>query len=209
MRCATVSTLEEAEAELPSSVLPVRGLRRTSDGDLTEDALKMIVDGLKSRGIDPTDATSQKRIIDELTVLLCSVNNQYQFLMKELFRRVQQGQPISKEFIGAVKAKNFMMQDILNVSRHLQGLSAYDASSVFLEGWQNTSSSSTSSSTPSAAKLKADREMLESESYVELRKTMVEHTQEKNRMVSSQLGIYGFLNLVALGLLIYVAGARQ
>jgi hypothetical protein len=209
MKCITVSTLEEAEAELPSSVMPVRGLRRNLEGDLTDDALKTILDGLKSRGIDPTDVETKKQIVDDLTTLLCSVNNQYQFLMKELFRRAQKGEPISKEFVENVKAKNFMIQDILNVSRHLQGLSSFDASSVFIEGWQSSGSSSATGTTASAAQLKKDRAILESRSYVELRKEMVEHTKEKNRMVGSQLGIYGFLNLVALGMLIYVAGTKN
>jgi hypothetical protein len=210
MKCITVSTLEEAEAELPSSVLPVRGLRRNLDGDLTDDALKTILDGLKSRGIDPTDASSQKQIVEDLTSLLCSVNNQYQFLMKELFRRAQKGEPISKEYIESVKAKNFMIQDILNVSRHIQGLSSFDASMVFIEGWQTAGTATTSTGAgASAAQLKKDRELLESKSYLELRKQMVEHTQEKNRMVGKQLGIYGFLNLVALGMLIYVAGTKN
>ncbi len=210
MKCITVSTLEEAEAELPSSVLPVRGLRRNLEGDLTDDALKTILDGLKSRGIDPTDASTKKEILDDLTSLLCSVNNQYQFLMKELFRRAQKGGAISKEFVENVKAKNFMIQDILNVSRHLQGLSSFDASTVFIEGWQTSGTSGSGvGTTGTAAQLKRDRELLESQSYVELRKQMVEHTQEKNRMVSSQLGIYGFLNLVALGMLIYVAGTKN
>lgn len=210
MKCITVSTLEEAEAELPSSVLPVRGLRRNLDGDLTDDALKTILDGLKSRGIDPTDASSKKQIVDDLTSLLCSVNNQYQFLMKELFRRAQGGEPITKEYLDSMKAKNFMIQDILNVSRHIQGLSSFDASTVFIEGWQNTTSSNSGNvSAATAAQLKKDRELLESKSFLELRKQMVEHTQEKNRMISKQLGIYGFLNLVALGMLIYVAGTKN
>jgi hypothetical protein len=179
------------------------------EGDLTDDALKTILDGLKSRGIDPTDASTKKQILDDLSSLLCSVNNQYQFLMKELFRRTQKEEPISKEFVETVKTKNFMIQDILNVSRHLQGLSSFDASSVFIEGWQATGSSSSTGTSASAAQLKRDRAILESQSFVELRKQMVEHTKEKNRMVGSQLGIYGFLNLVALGMLIYVAGATN
>jgi hypothetical protein len=35
---------------------------------------------------------------------------------------------------------------------------------------------------------------------------MVEVTQEKNRYASNYLGLYGFLNLVAVGLLIYISG---
>lgn len=40
---------------------------------------------------------------------------------------------------------------------------------------------------------------------VELRKRMVEFTQEKNLSANNLLSLYGFLNLVALGLLFYIS----
>jgi hypothetical protein len=42
-------------------------------------------------------------------------------------------------------------------------------------------------------------------SITELRKRMVEYTEEKNRSAMNLLSLYGFLNLVAIGLLFYVA----
>ena len=52
MNCPDITTLEEAEAKLPSSVLPISGLRRKDDGTLTDDSQNTIIDGLKSRGYD-------------------------------------------------------------------------------------------------------------------------------------------------------------
>jgi hypothetical protein len=50
---------------------------------------------------------------------------------------------------------------------------------------------------------------LESKNYSDLKKHMVEITEQKNKIASNYLGLYGFLNLVAIGLLIYVsAGAK-
>ena len=43
------------------------------------------------------------------------------------------------------------------------------------------------------------------DSITDLRRRMVEFTQEKNQSASNLLSLYGFLNLVALGLLFYVA----
>lgn len=43
------------------------------------------------------------------------------------------------------------------------------------------------------------------DSVADLRKRMVEFTQEKNQSASNLLSLYGFLNFVALGLLFYVA----
>jgi hypothetical protein len=35
---------------------------------------------------------------------------------------------------------------------------------------------------------------------------MVEVTKEKNKQASNYLGLYGFMNLVAVGLLLYIGG---
>ena len=54
--------------------------------------------------------------------------------------------------------------------------------------------------------LQAHAKILNSETSVsELRKRMVEFTEEKNRSALNLLSLYGFLNLVAIGLLVYIA----
>jgi len=202
---------------LPSSILPVEGLRRDTEANLTPDALRTTVDALKSRGIDPTDKAVKKGLMDELSVLMCSVNNQYQFLLKELQGQVAAQAPIRTEFLDTIKQKNLTMLDILNVSRHIEGIAPFDGSSTFIEGWQNTGSGSGSAGSGSAGsagsgneqRLRDERKMLESRSFEQLRKHMVEITAEKNRVASNYLGLYGFLNIVAVGLLIYVAGVSR
>lgn len=53
--------------------------------------------------------------------------------------------------------------------------------------------------------LQTHKKILESQnSTAELRKRMTEFSAEKNRSASNLLGLYGFLNLVALGLLFYI-----
>jgi hypothetical protein len=37
---------------------------------------------------------------------------------------------------------------------------------------------------------------------------MVDITMEKNKVAANYLGIYGFLNMIAIGLIIYVAGIK-
>ena len=55
-------------------------------------------------------------------------------------------------------------------------------------------------------RLQTQSEILRKEdSITDLRKRMVEFTQEKNQSATNLLSLYGFLNLVALGLLFYVA----
>lgn len=214
MSCVQVNTLEAASEKISSSVLPISGLRRDSDGNLTTDALNIIVDGLKSRGIDPTDKDQNKQMRKELSVFLCSLNNQYQFLMKELINRLDQNETIPTTFIDIIKEKNIAMQDVINTSGYLNGI-LKSSEKVFIEGWQNTRSSYYLTGNYdldggfTTTELTNHRNALDSKSYVELRKHMVEVTGEKNRVASNYLGMYGFLNLVAIGLLIYLAGAPK
>ena len=209
MSCLQFDTLEGAMETIPSSVLPISGLRRDSDGNLTTDALHTILDGLKSRGINVMDKAINEKIRQDLGVLLCSLNNQYQFLLKDLLGKVQNNEEISKEFMNVIKEKNITMQDVINTSGYLQGVLDYNPNRVFIEGWQNTDSTTSGQKHPSIAQLQSEMNGLNSKSFLELRKHMIDMTQQKNRMASNNLGLYGFLNLVAIGLLIYVATVQQ
>lgn len=213
MSCQEVTTLAEATNKIPSSVLPINGLRRDSDGNLTKDAMYMIIDGLKSRGINPSDRDTNENLRKDLTTLLCSLNNQYQFLIKDLVSRVQQNEIITKEYINTIKDKNITMQDVLNTSGYLLGVNTRRPDSDFIEGWQNTTSINSNSNittlNPTIEGLQADIDMLDSKSYLELKKHMVTVTEEKNMVARNYLGLYGFLNIVAVGLLIYVAAASK
>ena len=206
MDCRDITTLEQAEAKLPSSVLPISGLRRGSDGILTDDAKSTIIDGLKSRSIDITEPSTKQKVLGELVGLMCSVNKQYQFLLKELYRRFSASEEITDEFTGIVLEKNLFMLDILTISRHIQTLKTYDGTVPFIEGWQNQQPIVyTPDMNAMTQTLQKDRHMLDSRSYEELRKHMVDITVEKNNVASNNLGFYGFLNLIAVGMIIYVA----
>lgn len=192
--------------KLPSSVVPIEGLRRDNDGNLTQDALRTIVDGLKSRGIDPTDPTVHDKLQGDLASFLCSLNNQYSVLLKEFARKLNTKEQPSKEFIEIIKDKNITMQDVINVSRHLDGI---QSSTTFIEGWQNTDSTTEKRAGKEAftQRLKEDFQALDGSSTdrLKIQKRMVEVTEEKNKIAYNYLGLYGFLNLMAIGLLIFIA----
>lgn len=196
-----------------SSVLPIKGLRRDADENLTADALQMVIDGLKSRGLDPSDATQKRELIKGLLSLLCAVKKQYEFLIEELGRRIDTGAPIEKEFVGAIREKNIFLQDLLTVARHIDSIKSATAAEPFIEGWQNMlpPSGEVNPMPPAGKKMieqfQADRQMLDSKNYVEMRKHKLEIMKEKNKAATNHLGVYGFMNLVAVGLLIYIAAA--
>jgi hypothetical protein len=211
MDCPNVTSLEQAMSPPSSSVLPIKGLRRDANGALTGDALQTIIDGLKSRGIDP--ANHKRKIIEDLVKLLCSVKKQYDFLIEELGRRVDTEQPIQIEFVDVIREKNLFLQDILTVARHVDSLKGMTSGASFIEGWQNMlpPNGELNPLPPAAQKMieqfQAEREMLDSKSYVEMRKHKIELLKEKNKAATNYLGLYGFMNLVAVGLLIYIAAA--
>lgn len=210
MECDPIQTLDEALKDVPSSLMPVQGLRRTETGSLTADSLQMITDGLKSRGIDPTAKEDRARILKELSTLLCTVNAQYQVILKEIRKALEAAQPIQKSLLDVAEKRNLFMVDILTVSRHIYGIQQFDESSSFIEGWQDTQSTDMDAYFPGMValekKLSKEREAFQSGSREELRKHMVEVTKEKNKAASNYLGVYGFLNLVAVGLLLYIGG---
>lgn len=72
---------------------------------------------------------------------------------------------------------------------------------------QNTEINSMNSSIKSTFDtLQEHSKILNSESSIsDLRKRMVEYSEEKNRSALNLLSLYGFLNLVAIGLLFYIA----
>lgn len=210
-----MTSLAEAERDIPMSVLPVQGLRRTGEGQLTGDAIQIVLDGLKSRGIDITDKRTKDGLLKELVSLLCNVNAQYQFLLKEITRKLTAGEPIPKSLLATALQKNLFVSDILTVSRHLYAVKPFDGSSEFIEGWQASARGPTGLETyfpgieSFQSALENQQAALQSGSTEELRRHMVTVTQEKNRHASNYLGLYGFLNIVAVGLLIYIAGMKS
>lgn len=193
--------------KLPSSVVPINGLRRDNEGNLTDDALRTIVDGLKSRGFDLTDPVIQDKLQVDLESFLCSLHSQYSLLLKELFRRTTSKQEVSKEFIEILKDKNITMQDVINVSRHLATIQSSGIGIPFIEGWQNTVPTMPKK-TPEGfmKKLKEEFENLNGDvSKIDTQKEMIKLTEHNNNLAHNYLGLYGFLNIFAIGLMIYIA----
>jgi hypothetical protein len=211
MDCPAVKSLSEALESVPNSVFPVEGLRRSENGQLSDDAMRTIMDGMKSRGIDITDKATKSKLVADLMQLFCKVNAKYSFLIEEIGRRVTENRPVEVNLVDTALKHNHFLSDILTISRHLISMKPFDGSSEFIEGWQNMSvEPATKGIFPGVeafqAVLETEEQALKTRSLEQLRKHMVTVTQEKNKHAANYLGLYGFLNLVAVGLLIYVAG---
>lgn len=207
MECPDITTLEQAEATLPSSVLPISGLRRNEDGLLTEDARNTIMDGLKSRGVNFTNAEEIKRINNELFTVLCSTRKQYEFLLRAY---MVNGMPTDEQ-VKILIQKNFMVTDIITISRHItKTMEDNIRNPTMIEGWQDMKNAKPAADSNDALmkKLARDRALLEGFTSTDLGRQQVDITKEKNKIASNYLGMYGFLNLFAVGLILYLAASK-
>jgi len=198
--CPDITTMEQAEAQLPSSILPIDGLRRDDNGKLTDDALNTIMDGLKSRGIDITDADTRKKVGTDLMLLMCSASKQGSFIYTHY------GSDIKGDAAKKMIEKNTIVKDIETISRRINDISPENPRK-FVEGWQNISGQA-SSTDKLMKRLARDRAMLEGFTSDDLGEQKVEISEQKNKIASNYLGIYGFLNLFAVGLILYLAASK-
>jgi hypothetical protein len=209
--------MEEAEKPIGSAILPISGLRRDQTNKLTDDAIKTVFESLRSRGIDISNPELRTKIVKEGGQTICAVNEQYQYLLRTIIGSAMKGEQVSAKIVELALEKNQMIMDLLTISRQLETMS----STAIVEGYQ-TSTPSTSLSTILSIPIPTDssgnyidvrglqeqKMLLETKSYTKLRKHAVQVTEEKNRMASNQLALYGFLNLVAIGLLLYISSAK-
>ena len=103
-------------------------------------------------------------------------------------------------FLTLAKTLNGKLNDLIQIMNYIAVQRAKEMGSE-----NDTVNSLNKNIKTSFSTIKEHAEMLRKEnSLVELRERMVEYTQEKNRSANSLLGLYGFLNLVAIGLLIHI-----
>jgi len=214
--CRPITTMEEAENPIGSAILPISGLRRDQENKLTDDAIQTVLESLRSRGIDLNDTEIKNKIITEGVQTICTINEQYQYLLKHILDSAMKEEQVPSKIVELALEKNQMIMDLLTISRQLKLLSSTSETN-FIEGYQTLDKVGisfdfpvydNSGNTINTEALQQEKALLQKKSYSKLRKHAVEVTEEKNRLVSNQLALYGFLNLVAIGLLLYISNAK-
>ena len=195
-------------------LLPVKGLRHDGDGELTADAVKIVTDGMANLGISIDKEDSQTAILMEAKQVLCNLNTQYEFLLTTLFTSIRNSEPLSKSLLDSITEKNMAMRDIISVSRQiLQGASKDGGK--FIEGFVVNSENPVNSANKKtlegfqtmADNLGSDQAALNSQQYSEIKRNF-DISVENNRGISTNLTLYSFLNIVAVGLLFYIVSAK-
>jgi hypothetical protein len=210
--CEPVTTLEEAQVPIVTMLLPVKGLRHTEDGELTPDAVKIITDGMKNLGLSIKDEGSLSIILNEIRQVLCKLNAQYNFLLMTLFGFIDSSETIPKSILDSIREKNLAMRDVLSLSRQILKGSKLNENGI-IEGYTNVSNtlnlrnSTLESFEDMTKKLMTDQAAIDKGDYADVKRSF-DISVEKIKGVSSNLALYSFLNIVAIGLLFYIVSAK-
>ena len=228
--CDEIKSMKDAQKPIITPLLPVKGLRHNENGDLTEDALKTIMDGLASLGINVDTEDAQNAILMETRQSLCNLNAQYQFLLSSLFMSIRKDETLSGKLIELIRDKNTAMRDILSVSRQILGKApANKDGKKFIEGWTdvkaevNEKKAAIEGFVQMQNKLEGDANALVEKRYGDLAKEnfasstaqgstdaerTLEISEQRMKSVSANLSLYSFLNVIAVGLLFYIVSTN-
>ena len=210
--CQAVTTLEEAQAPIQTMLIPVKGLRHTEDGELTPDAVKTITDGMKTLGLSMDDENTLQTILTEGKKVLCTLSSQYQFLFAALFAAIDKSETVPKSILDSIREKNAAMRDVLSLSRQILKDVKLNGNKI-IEGYTNTPNNFRSTKSTIEAfesmteRLMIDQAAIDAGKYSEVKRNY-DISVEKIKGVSSNLALYSFLNIFAIGLLFYIVSAK-
>jgi hypothetical protein len=219
--CARASSLTDSELNqgfanglLPST--PNGSSDRDGNGMLTANAVSSILQTLKtSNAIPVATATNAEAYVARQTVFLtnvkaeyCFYDSRYKFCLEKLFSAVRQGyqnnsseaQALVQKYLDLTQRFNQRMNDLTQIMNAIteDGLRASNNISQDIKDFNEKIQQQKN-------KLIEQRDLISSsQATTTIRKQMVKYTEEKARRSDNLLKTYGFLNIVALGLLVYI-----
>lgn len=198
---------------------------RDSTGLLTPNAVQAIIASLKGSGVIPTtnkDAKPQGNskktaLLNTIKSEYCFYDSRYKYALEKIFSEVQQGyltntpttsantSSSTKKYIALAQALNRRLNDLIQIVN------------AITEDMMSTSTSidtemSNMSQTMQDQKKKLEQQnktISSNEAAMKIRKEMVKYSEEKARHTDNLLKLYSFLNVVALGLLVYIYKAAN
>ena len=199
---------------LPS--VPTPSSERDANGIITNDAVKTIVTSLKGSGIVPTATaknaelyvSKQATLLKNIQSEYCFYDARYKYSLQKLFDAIRQGystntgdnQALIQKYLASTQALNQRLNDLVQIVNAVTDDML--ASSTNLEAEIRAFNKQI---TAQQQKLQQQNKIISSgEAVTKLNKQMVRFTEEKARYSDNLLKLYSFLNVVALGLLVYV-----
>jgi hypothetical protein len=189
---------------------------RDSNGILSASTLNTIISGYKNKGIIPTATATntdaytknQATLLQNIQSEYCFYYSRYKYALEKLLGAIRQSYSNNTSDNQSIIQKYLKATQILNqkVNDFVQIVSAVTADML--------SSTTTLQNEISAlnAQMKTQQDRLEkqnevissSQAVTKLNKEMIKYTEEKARYTDNLLKLYSVMNIVALGLLVYV-----
>jgi hypothetical protein len=199
---------------LPSS--PPAASDRDGNGMLNKKTVQSIVGSLKTSGVIPTAnpentdlyMSKQAELLKNIESEYCFYESRYKYALEKLFTAIAQGyanntaevQTTIQNYLKSTQALNQKLNDFTQI---VNGVTEDMLSST--SGLEGQVKAFDKKMKDQKAKLEAQNKVISSNQAVtEINKQMVKFTEEKGKYSNNLLGLYSFLNIVALGLLVYV-----
>lgn len=199
--CDPVTNIDQATAPLVTPLLPVKGLRRDANGNLTDDAYNTIMDGIQSLGINKDSAASQTAILQEARFTLCRLFAQYQYLLNAFTTSIARSEFVKPDLVATLKERLQQMMDVLSIARRVID----EGGANTTEGFAGTDFRAEREAFTNMEELvRKYKERLDTTNQRTLHMRALEDSKEKNVYAARQMALYSFLNIVAAGLLFYV-----
>ena len=207
MLCPSINSLTDDELnQTYSGILPSMPFSNADreNGVLKPTIVTTIVSNLKSSGLIPTltqtnsDAFFQKQenLINNIKTEYCFYYSRYTYSLKKLLKAVGDiNKPNMDMYLASAQSLNQKMKDLIQI-----------VSEITIElKHSNTIGNLNTVMKESQTKLMEQNKILSSNDAVtKLNKEMVKYTEEKGRYTDNLLKVYSVLNIVVLGLLVYV-----
>jgi hypothetical protein len=196
--------------------VPNSSSERDTKGKLLQTTLSTIVTNLKSKGIIPSPNSytpevfiqKQQELIQGLQTEYCFYESRYKYALGKVFNAISSGylsntedkKDIVASYLDKTKMLNLRLNDLTQIMNAITEymLSTSDSIQNEIEQYNK--------------QIKAQKESLDKQNKIintgeaatNIRKEMVKYTEEKAKYTDNLLKLYSFLNIVTLGLLVYV-----
>jgi len=195
---------------------------RDSNGMLKQAFLKEYVEKLQSSDIKiipkPPDKSSKETVpeyMQEDEYLLqiikeeyCYYESRYFYALDRLITSLKDGflqndankRKMVEKTLNNTRLLNLRLNDLLQIANYATKIRLTQS-----QNYNNTINNLNTTMEQRSAKIRAQSDILNNENATAiLHKEMVKYTEEKNRANSNLLSLYSFLNIFALGMLVYI-----
>lgn len=199
---------------LPSS--PNGASDRDGNGLLSQNTVQAIVTALVKAGIVPEVSPNnyelyqkkQADLMNSIKAEYCFYESRYKYALNKLFAAINDGymnnsgttQTTIQQYLTTTQGLNQRLNDLTQITN---AITEYMLSST--TEMESEIKAFEAQIKELQAKLQEQNKIISSgQSVTELNKQMVKFTEEKAKYSNNLLGLYSFMNIVALGLLVYV-----